>query len=243
MGTTLTDREPLYTPLPRQDGLPRQVSQRLLDMIASGQLGRGDKLPPERELALQLGVSRNVLREAVRSLAALNIVDVRQGAGVFISTLDVESLMEPLEFAVSLEKATFRRLVEARLAFEPGIAALAARRATDDQLGELRELLRESVGATGDVQRFLEIDVELHGRIVRMADNPFLTRIMESVARLARSGRELTNADPKMRESSLRDHKRIVAAIVARDPDCAGRAMHAHLEHVLKVLTADGKRP
>lgn len=229
----------LYQPVVRSGGLPNRVKKQLFEMISSGRLGPGDRLPAERELARQLGVSRNVVREALRSLVDMNILEARQGAGVFVASLDIESLIEPLQFVVSLERTTLRKLVEARLVIEPGIAELAAQRGSDADRAALHALLDESIRSSRAPQHFLEIDVKLHGRIVQMAGNPFLARIMDSLGSLARSSREFTNAVPAMREAAQVDHERIVAAVQARDGAAARAIMHEHLEHVAATLDRD----
>ena len=228
---------PLYKPLSRHTGLSSRVKDQILEMISEGSLGPGDKLPPERELATLLGVSRNVVREGLRGLADMNIVEVRHGSGVFIASLDIESLIEPLAFAVSLEQVALRSLVEARLVFEPGITALAALRASAEDLSALQDVVERSRRSAAKFPgRFLEVDIEFHGAILRMCGNPFLTRIMESVGQLARSRRELTNDVPSMRAIAQADHEAIIAALVARDPQAARAAMQRHLEHVACTL-------
>ncbi|UJA20868.1 FadR family transcriptional regulator [Thermoleophilia bacterium SCSIO 60948] len=230
----------VYERVARQDGLPNKVRHQLLQMIASRQLAPGDRLMPERELAAEMGVSRNVVREAIRSLSDSNVLEARQGAGVFVASLDVETLIEPLELVLALETATLHSLAQARLAIEPGIAAAAAVHGSDEDIEALEALIEESAAsASADQERLLEIDVELHNRMVRMTDNPFLIRIMESIGRLARSSREFTNSVPRMREDAHADHERIVAALRARDADAAREAMAAHLGHVARALTDD----
>jgi GntR family transcriptional repressor for pyruvate dehydrogenase complex len=227
----------VYEQIARREALPNSVKSQLLKMISSGQLTPGDRLPPERELAVEMGVSRNVVREALRSLVDANVLQARQGAGVFVASLDIESLMEPLELVLSLERATLQSLVQARLVIEPGIAALAAVHGSDEDIQALEDLVQEgSWRGAHDSGRHLEIDVELHARIVRMAGNPFLIRIMESVGRLARSSRDFTNPFPRMREAAQADHERIVAALRARDPEEAREAMRHHLEEVARTL-------
>ncbi len=228
----------VYEQVSRPAALPDRVKKMLLTMISSGQLAPGDRLPAERDLASDLGVSRNVVREALRSLVDANVLQARQGAGVFVASLDVESLIEPLDFVFSLERAALHSLVVARLVIEPGIAALAATRVTDEDLAELDALLERSRDDEAhDTAHFLETDVEIHGRIVRIADNPFLTRIMESLGRLSRTSRQYTNPVAPMRHMAHEDHERIVAALHTRDPDAAYEAMRRHIQHVADTLT------
>jgi GntR family transcriptional regulator, transcriptional repressor for pyruvate dehydrogenase complex len=123
---------------------------------------------------------------------------------------------------------------------EPGIAALAAEHGSEEDMRALEALLEEErEKGPEDEARHLEIDVELHGRLVRMTDNPFLVRIMESIGRLARSSREFTNSLPRMREMAQADHERIVAAVRARDRDAAHDAMREHIEHVARTLAEE----
>ncbi|MEA2361036.1 MAG: GntR family transcriptional regulator, transcriptional repressor for pyruvate dehydrogenase complex [Thermoleophilaceae bacterium] len=231
-----------YAPIARREGLPDRVKAQLLGMISAGELAPGDRLAPERELASEMGVSRNVVREAIRSLVDSNVLEARQGAGVFVGSLRMESLVEPLGMVLSLESTTLQSLAQARLAIEPGVAALAAERGSEEDLQALEVLMEEGARARSeDSQRFMEIDVELHERIVRMTDNPFLMRIMEGVGHLARSSRGFTNIFPRMREAAHADHERIVAALRARDAEGAREAMREHLDHVLRTLAEDGE--
>jgi GntR family transcriptional repressor for pyruvate dehydrogenase complex len=233
-------RNVVYEQIARREGLPNRVKSQLLKMISSGQLTPGDRLAPERELAVEMGVSRNVVREAIRSLVDANVLQARQGAGVFVASLDMASLMEPLELVLSLERATLNNLAQARLVIEPGIAALAAVHGSDEDIRALEALVQEGFErGAHDSARHLEIDVALHARIVSMAGNPFLMRIMESVSRLARSSRDFTNSFPRMREAALADHERIVAALRARDPEAAQEAMRHHLDHVARTLAEE----
>ena len=231
-----------YEPIARREGLPDRVKAQLLQMIRAGDLAPGDRLAPERELASEMGVSRNVVREAIRSLVDSNVLEARQGAGVFVGSLRMESLVEPLGMVLALESAALQSLAQARLAIEPGVAALAAEHGSEEDLLALEVLMEEGARAcTEDSQRFMEIDAELHEGIVRMTDNPFLMRIMEGVGHLARSSRGFTNIFPDMREAAHADHERIVAALRARDPEKARDAMREHLDHVMRTLAEHAK--
>ncbi|HZO96401.1 MAG TPA: FadR/GntR family transcriptional regulator [Gaiellaceae bacterium] len=225
-----------YRPVDRSGGLAELVSEQIVEMISAGELGAGQQLPPERVLAERFQVSRNVVREALRSLAAMNVVEVRHGVGAFVASLDIASLVEPLALAVSLERGAFTSLTEARLVLEPGIAALAATRATDADVAALEHLLHESQHSVDEPAHFLTADIALHDRIVQMANNPVLARVHQGIARLAQASRELTNLSASMRALALRDHAEIVGAIGRRDPAAAEQAMRSHLEHVRETL-------
>jgi GntR family transcriptional regulator, transcriptional repressor for pyruvate dehydrogenase complex len=219
-----------------QDRLPQRVKDRILQLIATGALQRGDQLPPERELASKFGVSRNVVREAIQSLTAMNILYARQRSGIYVSELDPRSLIEPLAFAVSLERSSLHQLLEARLLIEPPLTYLATIRGIDEDVSRLEVLARASSCAQDDPARFLRLDAEIHDLIVRMAANPFLERTMETLGHLARSAREFTNLDPRMRAAAAADHHAILQALRRRDGREAETAMRRHLENVQRAL-------
>jgi len=155
-------------------------------MVSAHELTAGQQLPAERVLAERFQVSRNVVREALRSLAAMNVLEIRHGIGVFVASLDIDSLVEPLEFALTLEKGTFESLTEARLLLEPGIAALAAARASKRDIAVLRRLLEDSEASVAEPTLFLATDIALHNHVVGMSRNPVLARVVHN----ASGGRE-----------------------------------------------------
>ena len=146
MGTT----HPTSTPMPptspvttvRGGRVSRSVLDHLRALVTSGQLAPGDRLPAERELADQLGVGRNSVREALRELEMLGLVEARQGAGTFVRKLDSGALMAPFHTVISLTEAAAADVMEFRQAFEPEVAALAATNADDDGLAGLQAALR-----------------------------------------------------------------------------------------------------
>ncbi len=220
-----------------RDVLPERISARLLSMIAEKQLQPGDKLPPERELAATMGVSRPALREALRALAMMNVVEIRQGSGTHVTSLRPERLVEHLDFVFALDDSTFVELLEARRVIEPGIAALAAERATDAELQELRTTLERTAAAIGDDAGFLEADVHLHSLITTAARNPILARFMASLTRLGLASRARTVTLPGVQAQTLRDHRAIIAAISSRDPEAAADVMRRHLEQIQARLS------
>jgi len=216
----------------RKQVLSEEIVKEMLSMIESGEIGPGDKLPPERELAATLNVSRPSLREALRALAIMNVIEIAQGDGIYVTTLEPELLTQHLEFIFSLEDSTFLQLFEARRIVEAGCAELAAERAQDDDISAIESILVESIDSVDDADRFLQIDIRLHDRIAQIADNPMLSRFMASISRLSRASRSITTDIPGVREQSAQDHRAIVEAIAARNPEAARQAMLQHLRHV-----------
>jgi len=202
----------------------------------AGKLHPGEKLPSERELAAMLQVSRPSLREALRALAIMNIIEIRQGDGTYVTSLEPDLLVEHLDFVVSLDDATILQLFEARKIVEVGAASLAAKNISKEQIKALEDCLAKSIESIHDPQEFLRIDLELHERILEAASNPFIKRFLASLSRIGSASRSRTVDIPGIREITARDHAVIVSAIKAHDEDAAADAMLAHLNHVEERL-------
>lgn len=216
--------------------LPERIAERLLSLIAERQLKPGDKLPSERDLAAMMQVSRPALREALRGLAMMKIVEIRQGSGTYVASLKPELLVEHLEFVFSLDDSTFTELLEARTMLEPSIVAAAALNATEAELAEIGACLERAAVSVRDPGLFLAADLELHQKITAAAHNQIIGRFMETLSRLGSASRSRTVSLQGMREQSLQDLKAIVAALLRRDPEAAADAMRKHLIHVHKRL-------
>jgi len=212
--------------------LPEQIAGRVLALISERRLKPGERLPPERELAGAMGVSRSSLREALRALSMLGVTDMRHGDGTYVTALDPAGLMRPLGLVLSLSDAGFEDLFEARKMVEPRLAGLAAERATPDELDALERCAAESDASVDDDEAFMRIDLELHGLISAAARNVLLARLVDSIGELAIASRVATTSVPGLKEQSVLDHRAIVRAIGARDPEAAAAAMLTHLENV-----------
>jgi DNA-binding FadR family transcriptional regulator len=221
-----------------KDVLPKKIATRLLSLVKEKQLRPGDKLPPERELAVMMQVSRPSLREALQALAIMNIIEMRQGDGTYVTSLEPELLVEPLDFVFSLNDSTLLELFEARKIVEVGIVALAAQRITAAEIQELETCLEKSLKASDNPRAFLEADLELHKRIVTAAQNPLLGRFMDSISQLGLVSRSRTTEIPGLIKQSAADHQAIVAALKAHDPEAARQAMLRHLDNVERKLKA-----
>lgn len=222
--------------------LPEEIAARLIDLISAEQLHPGDKLPAERELAAAMQVSRPVLREALRALAILKVVEIRQGAGTYITSLEPEHMVSHLDFVFSKDSVALAQVIEARRVVEVGNVRLAAERIGDAGLACLDGLLIQLRGSIGDADRFSTLDIEFHDAVCEAAENFLLAQFMRIINTLGKVSRERTGATRSTRERALADHAQIVAALRARDPDAAASAMRGHLDHVEEALaSATGK--
>ena len=218
--------------------LPEEIANRLLDQIRAQQLRPGDKLPAERNLARMMEVSRPVLREALRALALMRVVDIRQGAGTYITSLEPRQLVSHLDFVFSKDGIALVQLLEARRVIETGNVRLAAIRVTDDQLVDLDGRLRSMAACVDDPLRFSELDIAMHVAVCEAAKNFLLLQFMTIIGTLGRVSRERTGGLRSVREAALEDHRRIVDALRRHDPDAAEAAMRSHLDHVDAGLKA-----
>ena len=215
-----------------QKSISEQVAQRLLTMIRSGLLKPDQQLPPERELAAMLGVGRPAVREAIRGLALLGLLRIRQGEGTFVSSLETRELLEPLEMIIDLNPGTLEALFDARLIIETGVAALAATHMSESELQRLVRNVDDEARLLSDPVAFAAADVEFHEAIIEACDNPFLQSIAGSLYMLGKKSRTITSRIPATLERSLQDHREILDALQARDPQRASQAMRSHLQHV-----------
>jgi DNA-binding FadR family transcriptional regulator len=221
-----------FQPLARRTYVAEAI-RTIKDMILDGRLQPGQRLPPERSLSEALGVSRPTVREAIRSLQAMHILESRHGAGTFVASLSVEELLRPLQFVLALAEGGLEHLFEVRLMLEPGAAALAAERATDEQIDALRDCAeRTQHEAVDDADAMLRLDIELHEQIVRAARNPLLEHLWAATSALGAESRAYTVRLPGVRPSTIGEHHAIVEAIAARDPAAAGAAMTAHIARI-----------
>jgi GntR family transcriptional regulator, transcriptional repressor for pyruvate dehydrogenase complex len=227
-------------PAIRRNAVAHEAIATIKRMIVRGELQAGQRLPAERELAVQLGVSRPSLREAIRALIALNILESRHGEGTYVSSLEPDLLTEPIDFVLQIDDGGINALFEARRVLEAGIAALAAERATDLELAELEDFVKRGRRMLEDADAFIEHDVEFHERIRRAARSPVLGSMLGSVSTLSLESRRRTAQAQTVRTRALADHARTVKTLKARDPEAARRAMVAHLDHVREAVSAAG---
>jgi DNA-binding FadR family transcriptional regulator len=210
-------------------------------MILSGRLKPGEKLPSERELGESLGISRPTVRESIRSLVAMNILETVHGRGTYVASLDTEDLMQPLHFVLSMAWGALQELFEARLLLEPDIAALAAERATDAEIMELRNCVEQTHAASHETEHLLDLDVRLHRLIAEASHNNLLLGLMTSLSSLGVESRAMTVQIPGLPQKTARDHAGIVEAIASRQPEVAREMMAKHLANVAAAAAKAAK--
>jgi GntR family transcriptional regulator, transcriptional repressor for pyruvate dehydrogenase complex len=231
----ITRLDALALPIGRQS-VPEMVVQRILATIKSGQLSAGDKLPTERDLAAQLDVSRPTVREALRALSILGVLEIRHGGGVFVTALEAAEMLAPLDFFVSLNVQNMAELFDARIQYEPMITGLAAERLTDDALTRLASLVAAQIADPESAELFHDTDVEFHKLILEASGNAFLSRIGKLFQMLGDQGRKALQRRKSSRLQSIEDHQAIMVALAARDPAAAHKAMRQHMINVRNAL-------
>jgi DNA-binding FadR family transcriptional regulator len=213
------------------------VTQQAIDeikaMIMNGELRPGDRLPKEADLAARLGLSRNSLREAVRGLTLMRILETRQGDGTYVTSLDPSILLETIGFVADLHQDhSLLHVLEVRRILESAAGALAAQHITDDELATLERLVSE-MGSCETVEAFVENDLDFHRTIAVASRNPVLASLIDSFSSRtsrARVWRGVTQAGAI--EQTRKDHQAIYEALANHRPDVARGLSVAHIAGV-----------
>jgi len=210
-----------------------EVVSRLRDMIHRGDLTPGMRLPPERDLAKQLGVSRPTLRAGIRTLAAVGVLHSRQGAGTFVTETDESPALDanPLRLMASLHGFTSDEMFEARIAIEMDVAGLAAERATSDQLAAMSEEVAEMFASLDEPEEYLVHDMRFHQLIAAASGNRILTALMNMVATILFETRSKTVHRALDLKESAEYHRSIYRCIRDRNSEAARQMMREHLQH------------
>lgn len=220
------------TPLERAPAAAERVANQLLELIRSGNLKAGDVLPSENDLARALQVSRPVVREALRGLSIMGVVESRQGGRCYVTSLEVSRLLAPLQFVIALDESNVNALYQARLIIEVGLIRLGAALIDDATLARLREMVTAGYGLTQDPVGFRVLDLEFHEQIMTIACNPFMEVVARSLYQLGMEYRRAASETPGVLDRSAAEHEAIVEALATRDPEAAAAAMQAHLSSI-----------
>lgn len=229
----------------RQRRIYEEIIEQVKAQITRGELKPGDRMTSEREIAEELGVSRAAVREALTALEVMGLLEVRPGEGTFVRAPDLDRQMEPLANFLVLERERVAEMYELRRVLEVECAGRAAERATAAELEAMAQILQEMAADLRDGRAGEESDVRFHLAIAAGAHNSLTLRFMhtisDNVRQVLQASREKLYGVPGMPERLLEEHRRIYAAIRARDPQAAREEMGRHLDGVARMLLQDGR--
>ena len=235
----------------RKKAISDEIVDQLVDLISRNELKPGERLPPERELCRQFGVGRTTLREALRSLATLGIIDGRVGEGTFISENSGRHLENSLKWGLLLDEKGVDDLIETRLMLECQTAEAAAERATREDLDAIRATVASLEDSLKDQNRFLESDLAFHLAIARSSQNTILANLISLTRNYLQQWIVQSLDDPTLPEGerrarlSLDEHRAILAAIESKDASLARERMQLHIvssSRDLRRATTDTSR-
>jgi GntR family transcriptional regulator, transcriptional repressor for pyruvate dehydrogenase complex len=218
-----------------------QVVEYVRRLIEARQLTPGDRLPPERDLARQIGVSRPSLRSGLRSLQAMGVIRARQGSGTYIADGPPRLGEAPLRFLAALHGFTRDEMFEARRVLEVGTAGLAAERARPEQMAAMADEVASMFATLDNPQQYLLHDVQFHRAVAAGSQNPVLATLIDTVAELVYETRRVTVERATDLKESAEMHRRIYQAIKAHDPERARREMGAHLDLARQAQAGEEK--
>ena len=219
----------------RRNKVYEEVARQLERMILK-KLHPGDKLPSERELAETLGVSRSSIRDAIRSLELIGLVEPRQGSGTVVREISADTVMNPLTSVLRHKVELVTELIDFRKMLEPPLAARAAIHATSEELEEMDEILRRQETKFRGRQLAIEEDSEFHYAIAMASGNTVVLKMLDVLMDLLRDTRERSLQTEGRPQKSLAGHKKVLLAIKKRDAEGAKAAMRRHIEDIEEIV-------
>jgi GntR family transcriptional repressor for pyruvate dehydrogenase complex len=216
--------------------IAEEIADRIRVLILDGTLPPDRPLPGERLLAARFGVSRGSIRDALRLLETIGLLETRHGQGTFPRELDVNRLVAPLASILAYRSDLRDELLDVRRMFEPAVARVAATRVTDEDLADLQRILdtqRRKLKAGGSA--IIE-DTAFHAALARATRNRVVMRIMQTLNDLLIESRTRALRQKGRPERSVQGHEAVVAALRRRDPDAAAVAMHTHIDQIAELL-------
>lgn len=236
------------TPITKREALSAQIVRHLLAAVRGGELQPGDRLPAERSLAEQLGVGRPTLREALRALQLLGVLDIRHGGGVFVADSEPDGLLGPAHLLLNPDEHDLDTILEARKVIEGALLAFVARTIDDEHierleanLAKFEALLDEVDDANVDKARLHELAQEFRAIIEAAVDNPILIRAVKNLDALSRATRDRLFATGSL-EQLLINHRRMVQALIWHDPVAAQQALEEHVDYLRGTVGSEMPR-
>ncbi len=228
---SFTDTVDPIEPLSRKP-VAERVATSLLELIRSGNLKAGDKLPTEQELGAVMQVSRPVVREALRSLSIMGVVESRQGGRCYITDLTPARLLGPVQFLLALDESNVDAFYEARVVIESEILRAGLKRVTAADIETLRKLVKAGSEVFDNPVGFRVLDGEFQKKLMSLAGNPFLERIGQSLYEIGMGYRRVSSQLNGVIELTLREHDAIVDALEEGDADKVVMALTTHMNSI-----------
>jgi GntR family transcriptional regulator, transcriptional repressor for pyruvate dehydrogenase complex len=213
-----------------------QVAEQIRNLIGSGALKPGDLLPPERELAAKLGVGRSSIRDAVRTLEVMGILEPRQGHGTVVRDLSADALVVPLSLVLTRKRELVHELLDVRRMIEPALAARAAKNATPEEIAHMRAILERHDAKLRRGEQAIDEDSDFHYALALAARNSVVLRVLDVLMDLLRESRSRSLQVPGRPKRSFDGHRRILRAIERRDQRAAEAAVRQHLKEIEEVV-------
>jgi GntR family transcriptional repressor for pyruvate dehydrogenase complex len=223
----------MFTPV-KNTKVYEQVIEQIKEMITSGKLKRGDRLPPERELVEQLQVSRTSIREAIRALQIIGLIECKQGGGNFIKESFENSLFEPLSIMFVLQNSRPEEILELRKIVEIETAALAAEKINDEELKQLESII-EQLKLSEDEEVSSRLDKEFHYKVAQASGNFLIVNVLKAISSLVDSFiKDARESILRQNENEvlIEHHENIYKALSARDKNKATEVMRKHLDFI-----------
>lgn len=215
-----------------------EIAKQIMDLISRGELKPGDHLPSERELCKDFGASRSSLREALRCLSIVGVLNARVGEGTSVTEDGEKFLRKIIEWRLITERHDIENLLEVRMALEGVSAAKTAGHATPEQVEELRKLIAKMQSSLKDEKAFAALDLEFHVAIAEASRNELVSDLIALVRGQLLKALHKVLVVPHALPATLKEHIAVFDAIAGRDPDGARKAMQAHLKAHLDRYTA-----
>ncbi|HEV3473076.1 MAG TPA: FadR/GntR family transcriptional regulator [Actinomycetota bacterium] len=223
----------------RRTRLRDRAADQILDMLISGGLNPGERLPPERELCARLNVSRTVVREALNLLEARGLISIEHGRGAVVSGGNTDAVRDTLELILRVRPKVLWELLEMRKILEVEIAGLAAERATEEQVQAMRTQLERMLASIDTPNGYVDADVEFHAVLARAARNEVLLTMLEPIVDLLRASRRVSaSRRPGSALRALGEHEEILRCVEVGDTEGARREMRAHLANTARDIEA-----
>jgi GntR family transcriptional regulator, transcriptional repressor for pyruvate dehydrogenase complex len=233
--------------LAEREPLAAEIARKLLGYLFSGEIGPGERLPSERQLAQSLGVGRSAVREALKALGFLGMLESRHGGGTYLKGTVSELLPQVVEWGLLLREPNMLDLVEARRHIEVVVAGLAAQRRDQQAIKELRGLLHTMAASSADPERFVEADMGFHLSLAKASGNSVLNDVLASIQSLLRAWIRRVIQAAGETGSSYEEHVPIFEAVESGEPEAARAAMTRHMEgasvRLMRTLQDSGGTP